>query len=400
MFLAPLQLLCTSGHRLKYVAKLASEGALKAMGKFTAEVCASFCLPFVSSSLSDVDTESVLSLLKEFLKCLSVQATKELILSIIQKILQAPDYSHLKVSLLQDSFVRELWKKLGKRTYIEKVHPLVIANLYNSPNKITASAASIVLIGSSEELGIPITVHQTVLPLIHCFGKGLCADGIETLVRIGGLLGESFIVKQILPFLRNVILLGIDSSKVIKPEPQHSWNSFALIDGLSALEGLVSVLPVKAVLRELLQDQVCLHIKVIMLIHLDLHVIQVAATAFLDLCLQIGPDNTVKYVLPHLRELFAELAFSHNSSDVSLPTKGFKISEGNKIEPIKLESRIDLVFLLYPFLASLVGIAKLRECCSTWFLLEQSLQRLYNWKVYEGCFGSYRLLRFVFFLLI
>jgi WD repeat-containing protein 81 len=80
-----------------------------------------------------------------------------------------------------------------------------------------------------------------------------------------------------------------------------------------------------------------------MLIHLDLHVIQVAATAFLDLCLQIGPDNTVKYVLPHLRELFAELAFSHNSSDVSLPTKGFKISEGNKIEPIKLESRIDLV---------------------------------------------------------
>jgi WD repeat-containing protein 81 len=78
-------------------------------------------------------------------------------------LLQAPEYSHLKVSLLQDSFVRELWKKLGKQTYIEKVHPLVIANLCNSPNKITASAASIVLIGSSEELGIPITVHQASL---------------------------------------------------------------------------------------------------------------------------------------------------------------------------------------------------------------------------------------------
>lgn len=270
---------------------------------------------------------------------------------------------------------------MGKQTYIEKVHPLVIANLYNSPNKITASAASIVLIGSSEELGIPITVHQTVLPLIHCFGKGLCADGIETLVRIGGLLGESFIVKQILPLLRNVILLCVDSSKVIKPEPQHSWNSFALIDGLSALEGLVSVLPVKAVLRELLEDQVCLHIKVLMLSHLDLRVIQVAATAFLDLCLRIGPDNTVIYVFPHLRELFAELAFSHDSSAVSLSTKGFKISDGNKSEPIKMESRIDLIFLLYPFLASLVGIEKLRECCSTWFLLEQSLQRLYNWKL-------------------
>ncbi|CAM0881116.1 unnamed protein product [Alopecurus aequalis] len=380
MFLAPLQLLCTPGDRLKYVAKLASEGALKAMGNFAAKVCAPYCLPFVSSSLSDVDTESGLSLIKDFLKCLSVQATKELILPIIQKILQAPEYSHLKVSLLQDSFVRELWKKLGKQTYIEKVHPLVIANLYNSPNKITASAASIVLIGSSEELGIPITVHQTVLPLIHCFGKGLCADGIETLVRIGGLLGESFIVKQILPLLRNVILLCIDSSKVIKPEPQHSWNSFALIDGLSALEGLVSVLPIKAVLRELLQDQVCLHIKVLMLIHLDLRVIQVAAAAFLDLCLRIGPDNTVIYVLPHLKELFAELAFSHDSSAVSLPMKGLKISEGNTSEPFKMESRFDLVFFLYPFLASLVGTEKLRECCSTWFLLEQSLQRLYNWK--------------------
>jgi WD repeat-containing protein 81 len=151
---------------------------------------------------------------------------------------------------------------------------LVIMNLYNSPNKITASSASIVLIGSSEELGIPITFNQTVLPIIQCFGKGLCPDGIDTLVRIGGLLGESFTVKQILPLLRNVILSCIESSKINKPEPQHSWNSFALMDGLSALEGLVSILPVKTILRELLQDQVCLHIKVLTQVHLNLRVIQ------------------------------------------------------------------------------------------------------------------------------
>jgi WD repeat-containing protein 81 len=65
--------------------------------------------------------------------------------------------------------VRELWKKLGKQTYIEKVHPLVIMNLYNSPNKITASSASIVLIGSSEELGIPITFNQASLVSNICF---------------------------------------------------------------------------------------------------------------------------------------------------------------------------------------------------------------------------------------
>ncbi|TVU21077.1 hypothetical protein EJB05_30691, partial [Eragrostis curvula] len=350
MFLAPLQVLCTSRERIKYVAKLASEGALEAMGKFAAEMCAPYCLSLISSSLSDVDTESA------FL---------------------APEYSRLKVALLQDSFVRELWKKLGKQTYIEKVHPLVITNLYNSPNKITASAASTVLIGSSEELGIPIT---TILPIINCFGKGLCADGIDTLVRIGGLLGESFTVKQIIPLLRNVIFSCIDSSKMSKPEPQNSWNSFALIDSLSTLEGLVSVLPVKAVLKELVQDQVCLHIKVLTQIHLDLRVIQVAATALVDLCQRIGPENTSMYVLPQLKELFAELAFSHDSSGLSLPTKGLHISEGNKSEPIKMECRTDLVFMLYPFLASLVGIEKLRECCSTWFLLEQALQRLYNWK--------------------
>jgi len=89
MFLAPLQVLCTSRERIKYAAKLASEGALKAMGEFAAEMCAPYCLSLVSSSLSDVDTESALSLLKEFIKSLSIQATKDLILHIIQKILQA-----------------------------------------------------------------------------------------------------------------------------------------------------------------------------------------------------------------------------------------------------------------------------------------------------------------------
>lgn len=89
MFLAPLQVSCTLKERIKYVAKLASEGALEAMGKFAAEMCAPYSLSLVLSSLSDVDTESAFLLLKEFLKSLSTQATKELVLHIIQKILQA-----------------------------------------------------------------------------------------------------------------------------------------------------------------------------------------------------------------------------------------------------------------------------------------------------------------------
>lgn len=74
-------------------------------------------------------------------------------------------YSHLKVSLLQDSFVQEVWNSIGKQTYLETLHPLVISNLYVAPNKSSAAAASVLLIGSSEELGVPITINQ-VKPIL------------------------------------------------------------------------------------------------------------------------------------------------------------------------------------------------------------------------------------------
>ena len=88
--------------------------------------------------------------------------------------LQTTGYSHLKVSLLQDSFVREIWKRIGKQVYLEMIHPLVLSNLYISPHKSSAASASVLLIGSSEELGVPITIHQvhfcsflTALPCTH-----------------------------------------------------------------------------------------------------------------------------------------------------------------------------------------------------------------------------------------
>lgn len=74
--------------------------------------------------------------------------------------LQTTGYLHLKVSLLQDSFVREIWNRVGKQAYLETMHPLVLSNLYLSPDKSSASSASVLLISSSEELGVPITIHQ------------------------------------------------------------------------------------------------------------------------------------------------------------------------------------------------------------------------------------------------
>ncbi|CAL9209100.1 unnamed protein product [Musa hybrid cultivar] len=386
LFLAPLQLLVNSGYCFQYAAKLASGGALKSMGASAAEMCASFCLPLMTSSLSDIETESALCLLKEFINCLSSPAIKALILPIIQKILQADkiasQYSHLKVSLLQDSFVRVLWKQLGKQAYLEKMHSFVIANLVNPPNKVTACAASVALIGSSDELGYPITIHQTILPLIHSFGKGLCSDGIDALVRIGSLLGEAFISGQLLPLLRNIILSCINVSQINKPEPMRSWNVLTLIDSFSTLDGLITVMPKEAILKELIQDKVCLHVRVLMQTQLDLSVVQVvAAAALISLCKRLGPDFTSLYVLPQLKILFDELAFSQSATpgpDAS--GRNVRISKQKVEEDIQIESRMDLVLLLYPFLASLISIEKLRQCCSTWFLLEQILQRYYNWK--------------------
>ena len=61
--------------------------------------------------------------------------------------------------------MQEVWNRVGKQTYLEMVHPLVISNLFVAPHKSSASAASVLLIGSSEELGVPITVHQVKLIL-------------------------------------------------------------------------------------------------------------------------------------------------------------------------------------------------------------------------------------------
>ncbi|KAF9619916.1 hypothetical protein IFM89_010227, partial [Coptis chinensis] len=280
LFIAPLHLLVEVGYQLQYAAKFARQGSLNAMGASTAELCAPHCLALLVSPLSDTKAEWAYILLKEFLKCLKPQAVKSLVLPAIQKILQAADYSHLKVSLLQDSFMREIWTKIGKEAYLEMIHPLVIFNLSIAPHKNSSSAASVLLMGCCDEFGVPVTVHQTLLPLIHSFGKGLCADGIDVLVRIGSLMGDSFIVKHILPFLRNVVLSSIDVSNLDKPEPIQSWNALAVIDSLVTLDGLAAVLAREVVIRELVQDRGCLHVKVLMQTNLELPVLQVLLTLF------------------------------------------------------------------------------------------------------------------------
>ncbi|XP_054822309.1 protein GFS12 isoform X2 [Prosopis cineraria] len=381
LFLAPLQLLAKNETRLRYAANFAKQGAFGAMGTFAAEICAPFCLPLVLDSVDDAEAEWAYILVTEFIKCLTAQAVKTLVLPTIQKILQTTSDSRLKVSLLQDTFVREIWNRVGKQTYLETIHPLVLSNLYVSPHKTSAISASVLLIGSSEELGVPITIHQTILPLVHCFGKGLCADGIDVLVRIGGVFGESFIVKQLLPILKHMVYYFIDVSCMNKPDPVQSWSALALIDCMMTLDGLVVFLTREAIVKELLEDQRCLCIEVLKQKYMEIAVLQVAATTLFAICQRIGQDLTVLHILPKLKELFDELAFSKEVAKGSATAgRSLKIANLKIGGELQIESRMDLVLLLYPSFASLLGIEKLRQCCATWLLLEQFLQRRHNWK--------------------
>ncbi|KAH0704978.1 hypothetical protein KY290_012023 [Solanum tuberosum] len=363
LFLAPLQLIAKDESRLHYAAAFAQQGALKAMGTFAAEMCAPNCLKLVSNPLSDSEAEWGCIVLTEFLRCLDPEAVKKLVVPAIQKILQGTGPSHLKVSLLQGSFVLDIWNKIGKQAYVETIHPFVVLNLHGTPCKNSAAAASVLLIGSSEELGIPITVHQTILPLLHCFGKGLSDDGIDVLVRIGSLFGEDFIVKQILPLLRIVIISCIDNSFANKHETAQSWSALALIDTLMTLDGLTASLTREVLVKELVEDGKFLYLQVLMQTNLGTQVLEGAARNLLALCQQIGSDLTALHVLPKLRQLFDELAFSQEKAGHSSIKGGSLRGPNTKGED---ENKITS--------------QKLRQCCATWLLLEQFLLRRYNWK--------------------
>ncbi|XP_078435452.1 protein serine/threonine kinase isoform X2 [Wolffia australiana] len=378
-FVAPIHYLSTSTSRLQYASKLGNKGALRAMGPLAVEMCAPFCLPLILSPLSDAESEASISLLSDFMRSLKFPAVKFLIVPIIQRILQIAGCTHLKVSILQDSFMRKVWKYLGQSVYLEKVHPLVISNICNCPNKSTASAASVLLIGSSEELGIPITIHQTVFPLVHLFGKGLAGDGIDALVRIGGLHGEDFIARHLLPILKNVVISCLDSSSVHKSEAVQSWKSFVLTDCFITLDGLAKFLDEDILLKEFISDEACLHIKVLCQANLDLSVFQVVATALVSVCQRVGPESTASYILPQLKRLFDELAVSQECMDTrssrKISASSMRLQRENRID-----TRVDIVSVLYPPLASLIGIERLRQSCTTWFLLEQFLEMSYGWK--------------------
>lgn len=76
-------------------------------------------------------------------------------------------------------------------------------------------------------------------------------------------------------------------------------------------------------------------------------VFQVAANYLIALCQRIGPDLTAFHVLPKLKELFDELAFSQETANGSGSLgRALKFSKSKVDEEAQMGSRMDLVWVL------------------------------------------------------
>lgn len=62
----------------------------------------------------------------------------------------------------------------------------------------------------------------------------------------------------------------------------------------------------------------------------------------MSICQQIGPELTALHILPQLKELFDELAFSQDTLSSSLG-RGVKVSKQKNDGEAQIESRMDLV---------------------------------------------------------
>lgn len=142
-----------------------------------------------------------------------------------------------------------------------------------------------------------------------------------------------------------------------------------------------------------------------------LYASQATASALIAVSQRIGAESTASFIMPQLKVIFDALAFSQPTTlEAGTSGRSSKILASKSEEKFLIGSRIGLVcvlcanyfvktvfifyfcintlyvclffcrLLLYPSFACLIGIERLRQCCSTWFILEQILSRDHNWQ--------------------
>ncbi|XP_002990350.2 protein GFS12 [Selaginella moellendorffii] len=199
-FLSSFHFLASNHDRLFYAAKMAQQSAFALMGPVASELCAPACLSVIAHPYNDLDPMAVIILLKSLLQVLKQQASRRLLLPVVQSILQENDAdAQLKAGLLGSSFIRNLRRLLGTHVYLQHFHSLIVLSVLRSPESQQASAASLVLVETCQELGLPVTLNQTIRPLLQSLGRDITVHGVDSLVEIGEKFGPEAIIKHWLP---------------------------------------------------------------------------------------------------------------------------------------------------------------------------------------------------------
>ncbi|KAG0618615.1 hypothetical protein M758_4G078200 [Ceratodon purpureus] len=399
-FLASLHSLQSGHERLQFAADAAKFNAFQKLGTVATEMVAPSCLSLVIPFSSSIDPAAVVCLLKELLRTLKPHVAQQLVIPVIEHLLQSQEFPALQIALVQPPFVEDVHKILGTSAYLSYLHPLILSNLRRSPAGRLENATGAVLLSMCQRLGLPITLNQTLTPILLSFGRDVSVSGMDALLAIGERLGERVVVKHILPVARYIISMGLQLLSQNRVTPSQSLRHLAMVDAMAVLDRIIVLIPTSTILSELLKDSKNVYVKILLQPKLGQNLLQCAAKSLLLVCQRVGPEATAALVLPQLKPFFGEVAFAYEHSlgnsvpEVKRTGNSFS-QQTPSSRPVALSvpavdasgednstssERVGIVYILYPGFASLLGIEKLRQSLSTWLLLEQALLKHFSWK--------------------
>ncbi|KAI5077475.1 hypothetical protein GOP47_0007299 [Adiantum capillus-veneris] len=408
-FVSLLYLMDDQKSRLEVVARLASHGAFILMGSVAAKKCICFGLSSLVLPSENIPVQECIAFLNAALLSLKPHDAKTLLIPVIQHFLQCDRNNDLKIALLHVSFIKKIYKCIGKSSYLQLVHPVVLFALQQSTDAEIVAAASTLIIETCEELGVPITYFQTIGPLLQQFGRDIAICAIDTIVEIGNRLGECLVVKHLLPTLRAMIHVCLSAMPKEKTGPARSWHMLVVKDAIALLDRLLPFLPSTDVYFALVQEPHNVIESVLLDSAVDASLQQHAANTLLSVCQRIGEDAAAGYIVPRLQPLFvAACCYNFDASKDCGENSGFlsscatleSVSHHQTISSADLDmselsnadsknafnslakskTQLDLLHSLYTGLASLLGIERLRRRLKTWLITEQILLKVYGWK--------------------
>ena len=249
--------------------------------------------------------------------------------------------SDIRIAITSAAFLHEVRNALGMRLYMTKIHPAVLSSLRHTTEDVSEVASQSI---RSCSFGLPVTLKQTVFPLMRSLVRESSKYVIHSLVGLCVQYGEQVSVQHIIPSLRLVLrrFTTVERDVATTSEVQGSFQGFpshtprpvVALDALGIIEALLVILPRDVVVRELLEIpnneivDVCFRPG-----PLATSAIRIAATRVLALMCHVVELNDVKATI--LAELAPLCAFAFPNEELEASEEGRTASE----DPLKKQGR-------------------------------------------------------------